>query len=85
MRHQGLGDIINSTPVIVENPPYFYNFNNYLRGFKYTTQRDPLVYIGANDGALHAFMLTDKIVNGTVVVPGGTEVWRFYPLLYVIT
>jgi hypothetical protein len=76
---KGLGDIIDSTPIIVESPPYFYKFNNYMGGFKYVVDRDPLVYIGANDGALHAFMLTDKIVDGTVVTYGGEEVWRFYP------
>ena len=73
-----LGDIIDSTPIIVEDPAFAYYFDNYLRGFKYVVDRDPLVYIGANDGALHAFMLTDTEVDGSTVF-GGEEVWRFYP------
>ncbi len=73
-----LGDIINSTPIIVEDPPYTYDFDDYLEDFKYATERDPLVYIGANDGALHAFLLADKVESG-VTTYGGTEIWRFYP------
>ena len=68
-----LGDIINSIPKIVGAPPYFYDFDGY-RTFKYKPEpdgvygRDTLVYIGSNDGALHAFGLTD-----------GVEQWRYYP------
>jgi type IV pilus assembly protein PilY1 len=66
-----LGDIINSAPAIVSSvPPYYYKFDNYFT-FKYNTDvydRDAMVYVGANDGALHAFRLED-----------GVEKWRFYP------
>lgn len=65
-----MGDIINSTPAIVGRPPYFYNFDQYS-SFKYKSDvrtRDALVYVGANDGALHAIKLAD-----------GEEKWRFYP------
>ena len=65
-----MGDIINSTPAIVGRPPYFYNFDAYS-SFRYdhdVRARDALVYVGANDGALHAFKLAD-----------GVEKWRFYP------
>ncbi len=65
-----MGDIINSTPAIVGLPPFFYNFDSYF-DFKYDTNvrtRDEIAYVGANDGALHAFKLED-----------GTEIWRFYP------
>jgi len=65
-----MGDIINSTPVIVGSPPYYYNFDSYLN-FKYNVEvraRDTIVYVGANDGALHAINLED-----------GVEKWRFYP------
>jgi Tfp pilus tip-associated adhesin PilY1 len=34
--------------------------------------------VGANDGALHAFLLTDQMQSGTTIY-GGTELWRFYP------
>ncbi|MCP3868677.1 MAG: hypothetical protein GY703_11390, partial [Gammaproteobacteria bacterium] len=65
-----MGDIINSTPIIVGAPPYAYDFDGY-RNFLYNSEvlaRDYMVYVGANDGALHAFRLSD-----------GTEKWRFYP------
>lgn len=65
-----MGDIINSTPAIVGTPPYYYNFDSYF-AFKYDTNvrnRDPLAYVSANDGAIHAFKLSD-----------GVEKWRFYP------
>lgn len=66
-----LGDIINSTPVIVSRPPNWYTFDSYITDFKNKSsirKRDALVYVGANDGALHAFNLKD-----------GVEKWRFYP------
>jgi hypothetical protein len=66
-----LGDIINSTPVVVGTPPFFYTFDNYpafKRRFGTATPRERLVYVGSNDGLLHAFSLTD-----------GTEKWAFLP------
>lgn len=64
-----LGDIIKSTPVIVESPHKYYGFDNY-RAFKFgdASNRDDMLYVGANDGALHAFGLET-----------GVEEWRFYP------
>ncbi len=71
-----IGDIINSTPVVVGTPPYYYPFDGYeawkrdvLDGDLGIT-RDTMVYIGANDGSLHAFNLSD-----------GSEQWAFVPEL----
>ena len=63
------GDIIRSTPVIVESPRRYYPYDNY-RVFKYgnALTRSPQVYVGANDGALHSLHLLT-----------GAESWRFYP------
>ncbi len=54
-----LGDIINSTPVSISKPPDHYHliysdesFQNYLDANK---DRETVVYVGANDGMLHAF------------------------------
>ena len=78
-----LGDIINSTPIIVESPPFNYNFDSYLSNFRLNADllaREPMVYIGANDGALHAFLLSDITdEDGNILTNGGTERWRFYP------
>ncbi|WP_020587598.1 PilC/PilY family type IV pilus protein [Desulfobacter curvatus] len=73
---KAMGDIINSTPAIVEAPPYYYKFGNdngedLYYNFKYSpavNNRDEMAYFGANDGALHAVRVSD-----------GTEKWRFYP------
>ena len=62
-----LGDIINSRPIVVDHPPYWYPFDGYSN-FGLDTSRDPMIYIGANDGALHAIQLTD-----------GLERWAFFP------
>jgi hypothetical protein len=64
-----LGDIIKSTPVIVKPPSKPYTFDSY-RSFKFGSakNRDDMLYVGANDGALHAFNLQS-----------GVEKWRFYP------
>jgi type IV pilus assembly protein PilY1 len=62
-----LGDIINSTPVVINDPSYYYNFDGY-RSWAKSVERDSMVYIGANDGALHAFSLAD-----------GEEQWAFVP------
>ena len=65
-----MGDIINSTPAIVGSPPYYYHFDDYFN-YKYdenVNNRDEIAYVGANDGALHAFRISD-----------GSEKWRFYP------
>jgi PilY1 beta-propeller domain len=66
-----IGDIINSTPVVVGAPPFFYPFDNYANfaiQMIHTTPRDTMIYIGANDGMLHAFNLAD-----------GVEEWAFVP------
>lgn len=62
-----IGDIINSTPVVVGYPPFSYGFDEY-RDFKYGTKRDTMIYIGANDGSVHAFDLST-----------GVEQWAFVP------
>ena len=62
-----IGDIINSKPVVVDKPPFIYSFDNY-RDFSNYMTRDAMVYVGANDGALHAFSLAD-----------GVEQWAFFP------
>jgi Tfp pilus tip-associated adhesin PilY1 len=62
-----IGDIINSTPVVVGTPPFYYNFDGY-ETWKASVSRDAMVYIGANDGMLHAFDLST-----------GEEKWAFVP------
>lgn len=57
-----LGDIINSSPVVVEGAQYL-NYlaeaiepgSNYAAFASRVANRKPLVFVGANDGMLHAF------------------------------
>jgi Tfp pilus tip-associated adhesin PilY1 len=72
-----LGDIVNSTPVFVGPPEQFRRdslqfpiapadlYSTYKQD---NTARRPLVYVGANDGMLHAFDADD-----------GTEVFSYVP------
>ncbi|MGA1796336.1 MAG: PilC/PilY family type IV pilus protein [bacterium] len=62
-----IGDIIRSTPIIVGDPPFYYPFDGYT-AWKRGIIRDPVVYVGANDGSLHAFHFSD-----------GRELWAFVP------
>jgi hypothetical protein len=77
-----IGDIINSTPVVVGTPPFFYNFDHYSE-FRYNIidndLRPPLIYVGSNDGALHVFSLNDYTPASGPAVSAGQEVWAFVP------
>ncbi len=63
-----LGDIINSAPVAVGSPSFF-NQDMDLQDFvnSYST-REKMIYVGANDGMLHAFLALT-----------GEERWAFVP------
>lgn len=70
-----IGDIINSAPIIVKWPNFHYNIDGYRAFYLDNLTRDKMVYVGANDGQLHAFLLTDSS-DGTAA---GTEAWSFIP------
>ncbi|MGD8910172.1 MAG: PilC/PilY family type IV pilus protein, partial [Chromatiales bacterium] len=87
-REQLLGDIIHSSPVYVADPdPELYPDSIAPTGTyqiwanNLTTDdaagakgRQPMVYVGANDGALHAFNASIEKSDG-----GGKEVFAYYP------
>ncbi len=50
-----LGDIVSSAPVYVGAPQGFSQSSSYLSFMANHKSRTPLIYIGANDGMLHAF------------------------------
>lgn len=77
---KGIGDIINSAPVIVKWPNSHYSIDSYRTFANTKHTRNNMVYVGANDGQLHAFLLTDKKDgSGTVTTAAGTEMWSFIP------
>jgi type IV pilus assembly protein PilY1 len=63
-----LGDIINSTPVYSGEPPFSYTDSGYSAFKTAQASRTEMVFVGANDGMLHAFNATS-----------GAEVWAFIP------
>lgn len=70
-RVSALGDIINSEPVYLAAPPFGYTDAGYSAFKTATALRRAAVYVGSNDGMLHAFSgeRTDM----------GAELWSFVP------
>jgi type IV pilus assembly protein PilY1 len=62
------GDVINSAPVVVGPPPFFYKIQLYPTFAREYAAREPMVYFGSNDGLIHAVRLSD-----------GVEQWAFLP------
>ncbi|MFV1950954.1 MAG: pilus assembly protein, partial [Nitrospinota bacterium] len=93
-----LGDIVYSTPTVVGRPMEKYHLryrdDTYREFYKrYNDNRETIVYVGANDGMLHAFTAgfydkenkkykvadgTDNTPYGSAAEPG-TEIWAYIP------
>lgn len=87
-----LGDVVYSTPTVVGAPSEGYNmlyldssYQDFLKQYK---NRRQMVYVGANDGMLHAFNGGfynstsngfDLQRSGEVAFPLGMEVWGYVP------
>jgi type IV pilus assembly protein PilY1 len=65
-----LGDIVSSQPVYVRQPQFAYRDTNYDTFKTNLASRTAMVYVGANDGMLHAFDATT-----------GDESWAYIPQL----
>jgi type IV pilus assembly protein PilY1 len=87
-----LGDIIYSTPVSISWPPdkYYlvYADESYEDYYKAYRDREAVVYVGANDGMIHAFTswqydpITKKYDSPSGAVAGeqiGDELWAYIP------
>ncbi|NCC25132.1 MAG: hypothetical protein EOM25_08015, partial [Deltaproteobacteria bacterium] len=87
-----LGDIVHSTPVSVgqpvENYHVIYSSESYLNYLRLFGNRETMVYVGANDGMLHAFTSwqynsTSKQFSKPVSAPSseriGDEIWAYIP------
>ncbi|WP_157469844.1 pilus assembly protein [Desulfobulbus elongatus] len=93
-----LGDVVNSTPTIVGSPQegfdLLYRDASYAVFKKQYTKRRQVLYVGSNDGLLHAFnggFYDSKtkafLVNGTdhkgiaaTQHPLGAEIWAYAPM-----
>jgi type IV pilus assembly protein PilY1 len=67
-----LGDIVNASPVYVGRPAFRYGDAGYTAFTNEVADRPDMVYVGANDGMLHAFDAET-----------GTERWAFIPSVLV--
>jgi type IV pilus assembly protein PilY1 len=85
-----LGDIVNSTPVSLSKAPdnfhMLYADESYESYWKAHQNRETVVYVGANDGMLHAFTSwAYNSANKRFEQPGGTteqigdELWAYIP------
>ncbi len=63
-----LGDIIHSTPVVVGAPNHFTMIESYQGFMDSWGGREKVIYVGGNDGMLHAFNASS-----------GEEKWAFVP------
>ena len=74
MRARGniFGDILHGPPVYVGAPPADYLFDSYQIFKSTNSSRKARLYVGANDGMLHAFDASDDATKGE-------EVWAFVP------
>lgn len=83
-RNSILGDIVDSNPLYVPAPYRFYpdNFEagSYSAFKTANANRTPIIYVGANDGMLHAF----NALTGTEVlayIPGIRDIYKNLPSL----
>jgi len=87
-----LGDIVHSTPAVVSRPraryDLIYGDETYREYVDYYRNRRSVVYVGANDGMLHAFnsgffnsenSTFELERTGEVQHPLGSELWAYVP------
>jgi type IV pilus assembly protein PilY1 len=90
-----LGDIVHSTPLVVGAAREYYHSlyedEDYLDFIKYASNRETVIYVGANDGMMHAFTnyVYKKKDDGNQTPyyeplsghsnPVGDELWAYIP------
>lgn len=67
-----LGDVLHSRPVFVGAPPADYTFDSYQSFKSANASRAERVYVGANDGMVHAFDAAT-----------GVETWAYIPSMLI--
>jgi hypothetical protein len=67
-----IGDVIHARPIYVGAPPANYTFDSYPAFQSSNASRPPRVYLGANDGMVHAFDAAN-----------GNEVWAYVPSMLI--
>ena len=87
-RSSRLGDIINSSPAFVGAPPFRYNQNNYAQFRQDNISRRGMIYVGANDGMLHAFdaetgvekfaYIPNKVFNNLAALADDSYIHKYF-------
>jgi type IV pilus assembly protein PilY1 len=81
--HNKLGDIVNSAPAYVQKPTRRYTDKGYGTYRVAKASRSARVYVGANDGMLHAFDANYSVTPDTKkIIPdanAGQEAWAYVP------
>lgn len=70
-----MGDIINSAPVLKGAPTTAITDTSYQTFYSTNKNRTPTLYVGANDGMLHAFRAADSSTDAT----SGREIFAYVP------
>ena len=78
-RKSVLGDIVNSKPQFVEKPYRDYGDAGYAAFKSAQATRKGMIYVGANDGMLHAFYAPLATATGTDLTNAGKEAWAYIP------
>jgi type IV pilus assembly protein PilY1 len=76
-RTSRLGDFVNSAPVLVKAPSNLKD-TDYATYRSAVANRIPMLYVGANDGMLHAFN-AEANTDGTAKTNSGKEVFAYVP------
>ncbi|HQS58189.1 MAG: hypothetical protein B7Y56_04490 [Gallionellales bacterium 35-53-114] len=92
-REAVLGDALESQPQFNAKPAFIYPYAGYSTFAAAHASRPGMVYMGANDGMLHAFYAQDKVAPtppATCVVGavagnycGGEEAWAYVPSMVI--
>ena len=74
-REATLADITESQPAYIANPKFRYTDPGYAAFSTAQASREGTIYVGANDGMLHAFKASKTITD----INNGKEIWAYIP------
>ena len=74
-REATLGDITESQPAYIAQPKFKYTDSGYAAFSTAQANRTGTIYVGANDGMLHAFKASKTIAD----IDNGKEIWAYIP------
>ena len=90
-RESVLGDALESQPAFISKPVFSYPYPGYSDYVTAQASRAGVVYMGANDGMMHAFYTQDSAGAGSPCVIGaiagehcgGEEAWAYVPSMVI--